>query len=123
MPTIKNSQVMIYCNFNEIIKGSRTNFQSLVLSQKHVMNVCHTAYQYLTKFLFESAQDSKKKKSVSVNDVTEFETSQSLKSVNFKKPQKPRYLGNENLFFLQIKKLIDYKSRATLRQKIVLYCR
>ena len=49
--------------------------------------------------------------------------SQSLKSVNFKKPQKPRYLENETLFFLQIKKFIDYKSRATLRQKTVLYCR
>ena len=31
-------------------------------------------------------------------------TSQILKSVNFTRTQKPRYLENETLFFLQIKK-------------------
>ena len=45
-------------------------------------------------------------------------TSQILKSVNFTKRQKSRYLKNEILFFLQIKKFINYKSRATLLQKI-----
>ena len=56
-------------------------------------------------------------------------TSQILKSVDFKKIEKfryleneilSRYLENEILFFLQIKKLINYTSRATLLQKIVL---
>ena len=42
-----------------------------------------------------------------------------VKSVDFKK-QKSRYLENEKLFFLQIKKFIDKTSRATLLQKIVL---
>ena len=43
-----------------------------------------------------------------------------LKSVDFTKTRKSRYLENEALFFLQIKELIDYSSRATLLQKIVL---
>ena len=46
-------------------------------------------------------------------------TSQVLKSVDFTKTQKSRYLENET-FFLQIKKFINYTSRATLLQKIVL---
>ena len=47
-------------------------------------------------------------------------TSQILKCVDFKKTQKPRYLDNETLFFLQIKNSINYTSRVTLWQKIVL---
>ena len=34
-------------------------------------------------------------------------TSQILKAVNFTKPQKSRYLENETLFLLQIKKFIN----------------
>ena len=34
-------------------------------------------------------------------------TSQILKSEDFTKTQKPRYLENETLFFLQIKKIIN----------------
>ena len=45
-------------------------------------------------------------------------TSQILKSGDFTKTQKSRYLENETLFFLEIKKLINYISRATLLQKI-----
>ena len=41
-------------------------------------------------------------------------TSQILKSAGFTKTQKARYLENETLFFLQIKQLINYTSRATL---------
>ena len=44
-------------------------------------------------------------------------TPQNLNSVDFTKTQKSRYLENETLFFLQIKKLINYTSRATLWQK------
>ena len=47
-------------------------------------------------------------------------TSQNLNSMNFTKTQKPRYLEKETLFFLQIEKIINYKPRATLCQKIVL---
>ena len=45
---------------------------------------------------------------------------QILKFVDFTKTQKPRYLVNETLFFLQIKKFITSTSSAALRQKIVL---
>ena len=47
-------------------------------------------------------------------------TSEILKYIHFTKTQKSRYLENETLFFLQIKKFINYTSRATLLQKIVL---
>ena len=46
-------------------------------------------------------------------------TSQILKSVDFTRTQKSKYLENET-FFLQIKKFINYKSGATLLQKRVL---
>ena len=45
-------------------------------------------------------------------------TSQILKFVDFTKTQKSRHLENEILFVLQIKKFINYTSRATLWQKI-----
>ena len=40
--------------------------------------------------------------------------SQILKSVDFTKTQNSRYLENEALFLLQIKKFINYTLRATL---------
>ena len=40
-----------------------------------------------------------------------------IKSVDFTKTQKSKYLETETLFFLQIKKVINYTSRATLWQK------
>ena len=46
-------------------------------------------------------------------------TSQILKSADFTKIQKSQYLENETLFFLQIKKFINYTSRAILWQRIV----
>ena len=44
-------------------------------------------------------------------------TSQILKSVDFTRAKKSRYIENETLFFLQIKKFANYTSSATLRQK------
>ena len=41
-------------------------------------------------------------------------TSQILKSVGFTKTQKSRYLENKTLFFLQIKKFINYASSTAL---------
>ena len=43
--------------------------------------------------------------------------SQILKIVDFTKTQKSRCLKNKALFFLQIKKFLDYTSRGTLWQK------
>ena len=47
-------------------------------------------------------------------------TLQILKSVDFMEAQKSRYLENETLFFLQIKKFFNYTSRATLWLKTLL---
>ena len=47
-------------------------------------------------------------------------TSQILKSMDFTKTQKSRYLENETLFLFQIKTFNISASRATLWQKIVL---
>ena len=46
-------------------------------------------------------------------------TSQILRSMDFTKSQKPRYLENETTFSLQIKKFINYTLKATFQQKIV----
>ena len=47
-------------------------------------------------------------------------TSRILKSAGFTKTQKSWYLENETLFFLQIKKFINYISSTALWQRIVL---
>ena len=44
-------------------------------------------------------------------------TLQILKSMNFTKTQKSRYLENKAIFFLQIKTFINHTSRAALWQK------
>ena len=44
-------------------------------------------------------------------------TSQILNFVDFTKIQKFRYLEKETLFFLQVKRIINYPSRATLWHK------
>ena len=46
--------------------------------------------------------------------------SQILNSVDLTKTKKPRQLEKESLFFLQITKIINYTSRATSLQNIVL---
>ena len=46
--------------------------------------------------------------------------SEILKSVIFTKTQQSRYFENETLFYVQIKKFINYTSNATLWQQIVL---
>ena len=44
-------------------------------------------------------------------------TSQALQFVDFTKTQKSKYLKNETLFFLQIKKFINYASRVLYGKK------
>ena len=118
MSTIKNGQIWLYCHFNKIIKGTGTSFQSPAFSQKHVTNVCHTPHQYLTK---QDLRFKRKKHKCNLHYAAMLMmTSQILKSAGFTKTQKSRYLENEALFFLQIKKFINYTSGATLWQKLVL---
>ena len=106
MLTIKIGQILLHCHFNKIIKQPGTSFQSLVLNQKYVRTICLTPYQYLTKLLLESAQDSKEI-SISRNSTTSnaYDDVTDLNSVDFTKVQKSRYLENKILFFLQIKKM------------------
>ena len=39
---MKNDQILLYCHFHKIIKGTGTSSQSPALRQKHVRNICHT---------------------------------------------------------------------------------
>ena len=80
MSTIKNGSILLYF-FNKIMKGPETSFQSPALSQNYVGNACHTAHQYLTKFHFDTTQDSKE---ISIT-VMPMVMSQILKSVDFTK--------------------------------------
>ena len=65
--------MMLYCHFIKTIKGPGTSFQSPILSQKHVRNVCYRIHQYLAKFHFDSTQDSKEiSESVTSSDITNF---------------------------------------------------
>ena len=108
MLTIKNCQFSLYCHFNKIIKEPGISFQSPVLSQKHVRNVSHTAYQYLKKFIFQSAQDSKEinrtgnyTTSNAYNDVTDF------KICGFHKSTKNLdILRTKYYFFFKLKKYV-----------------
>ena len=115
---MENGQILLYFHFNKIIKELGTSFQSPALIQKHIRNICQTAHQYLTKFHFDSAQDSNETR-ISVT----FLIQQIFKSVDFTETQKSGHLQNET-FFLQKKKKksINYTLRATLLQKIVLQC-
>ena len=70
------------------MKGSGTTFQSPVMSQK----MLHFDSTYNLKEI-----------SISVHYVAMPMMSQILKSVDFTKRQKSRYLQNETLFFFQIK--------------------
>ena len=110
MSTIKNGQILLYCHFNNFIKEPGTSFQFPASSQRHVRYVCHTEHKYLTKFHFDSTQDSKE---ISVS-MMHMMTSQSLKSIDFTKTEKSRYLESKSFFFT------TYISQATLWQKIVL---
>ena len=77
-----------------------------------------TKYTSMAKFHFASTYDSKEiSKSVTSLCSKYLMTSQILKFVEFTKTQKSRYLKKETLFFLQIKKFINW---ATLWQKILL---
>ena len=105
MLTIKNCQISLYCHFNKI-KEPGTSFQFPVYSQKHVRNVCLTAYQYLNKFLFQSAQDSKEI-SVSGDSTTSnaYDDATDFKICGFHKSTKLQISREPNIIFLQIKKI------------------
>ena len=122
MSTVENGKILLYCHFNKIIKGPGTSFPSRALSQKYVRNVCHTAHQYLTKFHFDSTWESKE---ISINVtslcsnaydyVTDFEIWISQKNTKIQISREQNLIFSSNK-----KKFINYLSKATLWQKIVL---
>ena len=99
MLTIKNCQISLYRHFNKIIKEPGTSFQSPVLSQKHVRNVCLTAYSYLTKFLFQRNWDSKEI-SISGNSTTSnaYDDIKDFKICGFHKSTKIEISREQNIF-------------------------
>ena len=105
---MKNYRISLYCHFNKIMKVPGPTFQSPLLSLKHVINIFHTAHWYLAKFHYNFHY-------VAMPMVT---LQMTVKTVDFTKTQKSRYLQNKTLPFL--KKCINYTSRGTLWQKIVL---
>ena len=116
MSTMKNGQILLYCHFNKIIKEPGASFQSPAFSQKHVRNVCHTAQVIWQDLGFKR---NKHKCNLHYAAILMM-TSQILKSAGFTKTQKSWYLEKETLFFLQIKKFINYTWSAALWQRIVL---
>ena len=119
MSSIKNGLISLYCHFNKIIKRPGTSFQSPALRQKYIRNICHTTHQYLTKFYFDSIQDSRELSIILtffIYVAMPVMTSQILRSVDFTKTQKSRYLKNETLSFLQIK-------NSLITHQRLLYCK
>ena len=107
MLTIKNCQILLYCHFNKIIKEPGTCFQFPVQSQKHVRNVCLTTYQYLTKFLSHSTQDSKEL-SINGNSTTSntYDDVTDLKICGFHKSKKNLDISRtKHYFFFKLKKM------------------
>ena len=82
MSTIKNSQISLYFHFKKIMKGPRTSFQSPALNQK--------MYQ------FDSTCFKRNKHNCNFHYVTRsMMASHILKSMDFTKKEKSRYLENE----------------------------
>ena len=107
MSNNENDQISLYCHPSKTIEGPGTSFQSLALSQNHVRNVCRTAHQYLTKLGCKINKHHCNFHYIAMPMMA----SQILKSVDFTKTRKSRYLEVET-FFTQIKKLTNYTSRA-----------
>ena len=95
MFTIKNGQIWLYCHFNKMIKGSEITFTVSNNELKHVTNVCHTAQQYLTKFHFDSTQDSKE---LSINVTSIMQQYQLINACGFHKNIKIYISREQNIF-------------------------
>ena len=86
-----------HCHFNKIIKGPGTTFQSPPLSQKHVRNVFFDSTLVFDQISFGHYLGFKRNKNkCNFHYATmSMMTSQILKSLDFTKTQKSRYLENE----------------------------
>ena len=115
-----NGQIALYFHFQKIIKEPGTSFQYPVLSQKYLGSNCHTAlvFDQISSWYYIGVKRN--------NHLCNFHyvampvmTLQILKSADFTKTEKSRYLENKT-FFLQTKKFINYPSTATLLQEVFL---
>ena len=99
-------------------KRSRTSFQAATLSQKHVISISHTAHYYWPNFFgqYLGFKKNGQKRNFPYVEM-KMMMSQISKSVDFTRAQKSRYLMDKIIFFLQIKKFINYTSRVNLLQK------
>ena len=118
---------LINMNKGNIFLESLEQFGGLGLSsnQFQILNnqkcqVFHVFYIYIYILYFSIFRIQKKSAKCNFHyTAMSIMTSQILKDVDFTKIQKSRYLKNEPLLFLQIKK-INYTSRTILCQKILL---
>ena len=124
MSNIQNSQVLLHFGFNKPIKEPRTRLQSPVLKPKHVKNVYHATHQHLTKFHFDSNQDSKEI-SICVTLCSNYVaipigTSQILKSQKHKNVDMSR---TKHYFFSLNKKIYQFHIKGLrINQEEIMWC-
>ena len=115
----KNDQIWLYCHFNKLIKQTQNQFPGSNTESK----TCQKCFSYNTLvfdlFLQHLGFKRNKQEWNFYYVAMHMMTPQILKSLDFTKTQKSRYLESKALFFLQIKKFINCASRATVWQKIV----
>ena len=115
MSTVKNGQISLYCYFNKIIKRVWDQFLVFSIEPKTCQKCLAYNSLVFDLILFQQNLGFKRnKQKCNFHYVAMFMmTSQTLKSVDFTKAQKSRYLDNETLFSFRIKKIINCASKAT----------
>ena len=113
MSNIKNGQILLYFHFNKIIKGPGTS-SSLQHWPKIISEMLLIQGTSISpNFILIVLRNRKKISMCKFHYVAmPMMTSQISKSMSFTEAQKSRYLENETLLFIQIKKkIISYTSR------------
>ena len=122
MSTIKNGPILLYCHFKKKNKRAWNQFSVSSIEPKTIQKCFSystvvfdqiSLWQYVAFKIYKHQYNFHY---VAMPMVT----SQSLKSVDFTKTQKSKYLENK-IFLVQInKKIVKYSQRATLWQKKLL---
>ena len=120
MSTIKNDQIWLYCHFNKLIKRAQNQFPRHKIEPKTYQKCFSYSTLVFDQYFLQYLGFKRNKQKCNFHYVAMHMMSQILKSVDFSKTQKSRNHENKALFFLQIKKLINCASRATVWQKNVL---
>ena len=113
MSTVKNGQISLYCYFNKIIKRVWDQFLVFSIEPKTCQKCLAYNSLVFDLILFQQNLGFKRnKQKCNFHYVAMFMmTSQTLKSVDFTKAQKSRYLDNETLFSFRIKKSLTAHQR------------